>query len=66
MPPCGKLGIDQPVVDGDFEAAASRWDQSDAINFGFKSLEEFNHQTGGFIGIVSFRAVLDRDLQHGF
>jgi hypothetical protein len=62
----GKLGVDQVAVDGDLIAAPIRGDEGNRFDVFLVLVEQFGGQTGRPWGVVSDRAVFDRNFeQHG-
>jgi hypothetical protein len=57
------FGINQGAVHVHFKAPAVRGDQADRFGFGLVLLQQFGRQTGGPVGVVSDRAVLNGNFQ---
>jgi hypothetical protein len=58
-----QLGVDQFAVDGQLEAAASRWDQFQLTDLLFVRGEQLARQTDGLRLVVSHRTVTQFDVQ---
>lgn len=63
MPPSGEFGVNQRAVERHLKAPAIGGDQRDRFDFGFILPQEISRQTGGPIGVVSDRAVLDGNVE---
>jgi len=57
------FGINQGTVHVDFKPPAVRRYQADRFGFGLVFLQQFGRQTGGLVGVVSDRAVLNGNFQ---
>jgi hypothetical protein len=64
--PDALLGIDQVAVDGDLVNAAFRRDEGERFDVVFVLVQQIGRQTGSPRGVVSDRAVFNRNFQqHG-
>ena len=61
MAPGLKFGIDRGPVDGDLVPSAVGRDEGDRFDFSFEILKQVVCQAHGSVGVVSDRAVDDRD-----
>ena len=59
----GQLGIDQLAVNGDFVAPPIRRDEGNGFDIFLVQVQQFGGQTGRPWGVVSDRAVFDRDFK---
>jgi hypothetical protein len=62
MPATFQLGVNQVVVNFHFEAPTIRRHQAELLNFRLKLFQQLGCQTGSPVGIVSDRAVGNRDI----
>lgn len=61
-----EFGVNQPIVDDNFEFAAVRWNQSERFDFRFVFLEQFACQAHGPVGVMSNSAISQFDFEHWF
>jgi hypothetical protein len=59
----GELGVQQFAVYRQLKPAAVRRHQPNRLDFWFEFVQQFNHQTGGALGIVSDSTVFKLDVE---